>query len=963
MPISRHWPEFCFNFVKYTTARMKIQVVKLLLLVLFSAFLTVSGFAQDELSDKITKGIGKGLGNLGAKKKAKLDSVDFQFAISVNENAGLIDVKQKGEQLTRGLYGMKGKNDRSPEEVGRDTVDYATNLYQLKFYKLAESAFDDAKFYLEAAQLTNDISYIRCISNLALVYLAQGKTVESEDLINKALESSNKIGESSPAHIANLNTRAKFDQMIGHYNEAEKEFNQTLELVRKVFTENSLQYAIVLNNKAMLYQNVGRYDEGIDLMKIAIVKADEAFKKAMKRKNSFDGRRFQSNLAFMYQMAGKYPEAEATFLDMKKSYEKNMASGNTEYAVLLNQLAILYIQTKNMGQVEELLKKAQEILKKKHGEESPTYARVTGDLGVFYRINARYTEAEPLLTKALSIREKVLGVNHPEYFKTKEELAILYWKSNQWEKAYEQYKPVMDKTIDFINNYFPPMSEAEKTKYWDITFPRFQRFNNFAVAAAAVKPAIAEDIYDYHTATKALLLNATNKIKQAILGSGDQSLIKDYLAWLTKKEELSRYYSLTKEELIQQKIDLPALENEANGMERALSSRSTDFSSGYSTQKISFKQIRDLLGDTEAVVEIIRVNNYDQDFTKDSKYVALVLTKGMQQPKLIVLENGNQLDTRYAKYYRNTIQQKLADDVSYDQYWGKIDAALTGKKLIYISPDGAYNQINLNTLKKPAGDYVINRYDLVILGNSKDLIGLKSKKATAPAKNAMLLGFPDYGGSDIAPLPGTKIEIENVSKILKTGGYQISQFVQLQASEKNLKSVKSPALMHIATHGYFLKDTEGTGDAFGINAENAANNPLLRSGLMLANASKTVSGTAQTNLESNDNGILTAYEAMSLDLQNTDLIILSACETGLGDIKNGEGVYGLQRAFLVAGADAMIMSLWKVDDAATQQLMTNFYTNWIKLGNKQKAFKQAQLQLMTKFKEPYYWGAFVMMGQ
>jgi CHAT domain-containing protein len=405
------------------------------------------------------------------------------------------------------------------------------------------------------------------------------------------------------------------------------------------------------------------------------------------------------------------------------------------------------------------------------------------------------------------------------------------------------------------------------------------------------------------------------------------------------------------------------LEAEANKIERSLSSRSADFTSGYSTQKVSYKQIRDALTDHEAVVEIIRVHTFDQHFTQDSKYIALLLTKTMALPRMVVIENGAQLESRYAKFYRNAIQQKMNDEYSYDQYWGKIDAELQGKKIVYVSPDGAYNQINLNTLKKPGGDYVINRYDLFVLGNSKDLISMKSKKTAPAGKNAMLLGFPDYGGADIAALPGTKVELENVSKILKTGGYQITQFSQLQASEKNLKSVKSPALMHIATHGYFLKDTEGAGDAFGISAENAANNPLLRSGLMLANASKTVSGAAETNLESNDNGILTAYEAMNLDLDNTNLIVLSACETGLGDVKNGEGVYGLQRAFLVAGADAMIMSLWKVDDAATQQLMTNFYSNWIKLGNKQKAFKQAQVQLMAKYKEPYYWGAFVMMGQ
>jgi CHAT domain-containing protein len=207
------------------------------------------------------------------------------------------------------------------------------------------------------------------------------------------------------------------------------------------------------------------------------------------------------------------------------------------------------------------------------------------------------------------------------------------------------------------------------------------------------------------------------------------------------------------------------------------------------------------------------------------------------------------------------------------------------------------------------------------------------------------------------------VEVDGVAKILKTSGYHVSQHMQKNATESTVKSMRGPYLVHIATHGYFLEDVQRTGSAFGVSGENAMDNPLLRSGLVLAGAGKTIKGESNIDVTTNDNGILTAYEAMNLDLEGTDLVILSACETGLGDIKSGEGVYGLQRAFLVAGADALIMSLWKVDDAASQMLMTNFYNNWIKLKDKQKAFKQAQLQLMAKYKEPFYWGAFVMMGR
>jgi CHAT domain-containing protein/tetratricopeptide (TPR) repeat protein len=921
------------------------------------------GVQAQKWLDEVGKIVKKEGGKQATESSIALDSVDFQFAISVNESAGFFDVKQKGEGETKTMnFLFSSETTKTPIDVARQKIKTGNDWYNgiWKNYKLAEMYFDSARIYLENEGLTNEIIYLRALTSLGLVNLTQAKTSKADEYITKTLEMSEKaVGKISAPYIANLNNFAKLHQVLGNYNEAEIEFNEAIALNEKLFGDG-MQKAILLNNKAMLLQTVGRYDEAAELMQAAMASSSKGPKKTFQ---SFDNRKFQANLAFIYQLSGKYTEAEKQFLEIKKVFETRKQTGNAEYAGLLNQMGILYIQMGKPEKVEELLKKSKAIYKERYTEENIYYAKVTNDLGNFYRMNGRYEDAEKQLNKALNIRETLLGIKHPDYVRTQENLAILYWKTNKLEHAYMTYRDVMDKTIEFINLYFPPMSEAEKTSYWDVTAPRFQRFYSFALEASSTMNYVAQDFYDYQMATKALLLNSTSKVKESILKSKNEALIKDYLSWLDQKEQLARLYTLSKEELRQQKINLAELERAANATEKSLSEKSTEFSQGYSTKKTSYKQILELLNDTESVVDIIRVRSFVQDFTADSKYVALILKKGSETPQLVVMDNGADLEKKYAKFYRNAVQQKVTDDYSYEQYWSKIEKEITGKKLIYISPDGVYNQLNLNTLKRPDQDYVINRYDLVIIGNSKDLIALKARKTTVPKKNAFLLGFPDYGTTEVSALPGTKVEIDGISKVLKASGYQVNQVMAKEATEKNIKALKGPTLVHIATHGYFLQDAgEGEGSVFGVNAESASRNPLLRSGLVLAGAGKSITGTGGSDISSNDNGILTAYEAMNLNLEGTNLVILSACETGLGDIKSGEGVYGLQRAFQVAGADALIMSLWKVDDAATQMLMTNFYNSWIKLGNKQKAFKQAQLQLMAKYKEPYYWGAFVMMG-
>jgi CHAT domain-containing protein len=146
---------------------------------------------------------------------------------------------------------------------------------------------------------------------------------------------------------------------------------------------------------------------------------------------------------------------------------------------------------------------------------------------------------------------------------------------------------------------------------------------------------------------------------------------------------------------------------------------------------------------------------------------------------------------------------RINDEQSFTNFWAPIDNELAGKKKIFVSVDGIYNQISLNTLKKPSGDYLINKYDFVLLGNGKDLVNTQSKSAAI--KKATLLGDPDYGTSkNVPPLPATKTEVDGITKTLKSSGYQVAELIQEDANEANLKAAKEVSILHIATHGFFF---------------------------------------------------------------------------------------------------------------------------------------------------------------
>lgn len=916
---------------------------------------------KKKLEEKANDVIKKKIVEKSEEKRSEIDSTSFNYAIAFTDNAGLFEQQEEGEGITKFANTfLKDEEDKSDLDKARSSLDFGEFLYKKGRYFLAEVYLQATKQEYEALDAKNDVNYFRCIATLGLLYDNMGRYSKAKEFTQEALDlRKENLGEGL-AYAASLNNLAVLQLNLGEYNEAEKKLEKVAQIQSAHRDEFPMPYAITLNNQALLYQAMGRYEEAKAKLEKVLPIAKEAL-----GENDDTYLQLLTNQAFLFQEMGNYDEAERTYkkaIDTQESRLKIGKKNDPIYAHMLNNLASLYMIIGKEDKVEDLLQRSLEIYQSKYGEQHPATASAERDLGNFYRYKEQYEKARPLLKSAYENRLKTLPTQHPAVVNSEEDLAILAWKTGDIDKAATLYDNVMSQTLHFINNYFPPMSESEKTKYWESLQPRFFRFYSFAEDNAQQKPELLDAWMDYRLATKGLLLNATHKIKNQILNSGDQELVALYKQWQDQKRQLALCYSLSEEELDKQNINLDSLQNAANQTERSLSAKSSDFADAFVPKSIDYHSVQGQLKAGEVLIEMVQYPYFKDKLSDETHYAALILAPGEAHPKVVTLDNGEQLDHRYYSYYKNVIQNKIEDKYSYKQYWAPIAAALpTGTNKIYFSPDGIYLQVNVNTFKNPYGKYVIEDYPIITVSNSQDIRSLSSRRNSS--KKAFLAGAPDFGGNQVAALPGTQKELNIISQALRGRQYQVTLETGNKATEANIKSMHDPAIVHLATHGFFMEDTQNGGQLFGVNPQYARSNPLLRSGLLFAGAGKGLSQEKSASFDSDDNGILTAYEAASLPLDQTDMVVLSACETGVGDVKAGEGVYGLERAFLIAGAQSLVISLWKVNDATTQELMANFYKYWLQNQDARQAFRNAALALKKKYPDPYYWGAFVMVNR
>jgi CHAT domain-containing protein len=546
-----------------------------------------------------------------------------------------------------------------------------------------------------------------------------------------------------------------------------------------------------------------------------------------------------------------------------------------------------------------------------------------------------------------------------------------------------QYQDAADHVSKYINEFFTQnyslIANRERgTDLYEIyrlkqeLFPAYDLYQNIlwkdTLSSADVEKHNAKQAFVYALDSKANLQYEYRHMREAIENGSDNTLKADYNKYLTLRARLARI-----------KLTPAGHETQADSLSIAIDTLKAQLSSRTALVRpleerfVFWSDIRGKLKRNEAAIEIKRFNEYKNGEWADPVYVAYIISPGYDGPQTVFFKDGTFLEKRAVRQYHNSIRTHLPDTLSYSFFWRPIQQKLPGIWKAYLAPDGVYNQINVQTLyDSEKKKFLVDKLKVVQSVTTKDL--LRNNGYRPKIKKVTLMGRPAYFIRDrkmdkaklafdndslramtrdqiaegtIADLPGTEKEVATIDKLLKANGISTNYLTGTAATEEGFKQSKGDVL-HVATHGFWFKDANAP----------LQSDAMLNSGLLFAGVKNYYEGQAS----SQEDGILTAYEVQGMNLSDTRLVILSACETALGEVEAGEGVHGLQRAFRIAGVEKMIMSLWKVDDTATQELFTSFYKYWLQHPDDiRDSFEKAIQDIKIKYNHPHYWGAFVVI--
>ncbi|KST62245.1 tetratricopeptide repeat protein [Mastigocoleus testarum] len=899
------------------------------------------------------------------------------------------------------------------ELLGKEHPDVATTLHGLaNLYKNDENGKKRvASLYLRSLVIREKVlgkehpDVASILHDLAGFYESEMNFDEVEALYRRSLAIRKKaLGQEHPdvgmtllriATYYNLFGSPDFTQEIFTINiAAESHYSRSLPIFEKIMGKENYIVADILQKLATIYREKGNYNqaEALYLRSLAI-------KEKLMGTEHFYVAHVLNDLVILYKLQKNYTKAESLLLRSLAIYEKKIAidkkESNQDFSgqmvPALNYLGLIYNLQGKYEKAECVLlrslaiqeKELDEELRILIGEMRNAIEITLNRLGVVYYSQGNYAKAESVLLRSVAISEKRDYHRLTETPTGLDNLAKLYWVQGK-----------ISKTIDFLNRrlaieekkiqlIYQGFSEQEKQKL-------AQYFNgspNIAISLALQEsnPSIAKLAMTTVLRHKGRVLDAMTDIVQTLRPhlAGNPKIKKSFDKWLDVKKQLAElvYRGRNKQniEIYQQQIKKLNLENEE--LENELSFISKEFRK--EIQPIELAPIQAKIPQNAALVEIIQYQpfnpkaQYHKRFDKP-RYAAVVLHQ-VGEPKWVDLGKVETID-KSVENFRNA----LKSPVSYYKNQGEkvsreldklimapIRPLLGNANHLLLSPDGELNLIPFEALKDEKNQYLVERYSFSYLTTGRDLLrfNIQAKQLSDPVvfadidynnyENIMIAKNSnsknqrsvDLTNLSYGSLPGTSLEGKAIQNIFPNTILITSK----RATETTIKQLKTPSILHLATHAFFLEN-KNNNKSKKIELEN----PLLRSGLALAGFNN------RQNKQSNntEDGVLTALEIAGLDLRGTKLVVLSACETGLGEVKNSDGIYGLRRALVIAGSQAQLLSLWKVSDDGTKDLMVKYYDN-LKAGKgRHESLREVQLEFIkhSKYNHPYYWASFIPTG-
>jgi len=885
------------------------------------------------------------------------------------------------------------------ELKGEESNDYLASLSTLTFLynemglyeKAVKYASEAASVYFRREVITDSINYAFFLNNYGSLFMATGNLLKAEKYFVLAKKMNDLVfSDDHPEKAPLLHNIASLYKEMGEYGKAEKFYKLGLAIDKKYYGEQHAAIATEYNSLGMFYTTIGN----IDLAEQYLLKAKGIYESIAEEKLGYVY--VLVNLAETALLKGDLIQAELLCNKGKLIADTLVAQSHDIHISLMRRLAKIHIEKKEYASAISLLAESVNTLKNTNPEHIDLIVLLNLS-GNAYQLIHETDSAEVRYNEALYIAGLHYNKHHKNYIHTLNLLADATSQQGRKKKAEQYFVESMELFIENIYQNFDFLSASEKQKYLAVLKGNMHRFNLFAMDYYNQDKQIAGEMFDYNLFLKGLILTSSKRVKN--YGLNDTSKVefrKRYDEWINTKEYLAKVYTLSKSEIEKRQINPDSIESIANLLEKKLTRESAVFAKHHHKKQHSWQDIKSTLQSDEAFVQIVRVPAPGSII-----YVALVVSDNEEQyPQMIVLNDGLNLENeKYGNYLDNiyngyTSNNTYHDTGSYLNYWAKIGKLVADKKTIYLLPDGVYNKINVAALMMANGEFVYENHNIVLLTSINDYT--EQNEVIASNNNtAVLIGAPDFSANrqsgsmlaanhtvnsntyfdysnlrsgKLAPIPMSGNEVRYIDSILNKLDWKTQLFTDGDATEEIVKTVNSPEILHISTHGFFtgLKPDIENPQNIRISDNDFATtmNPLFCSGLYFAGAQNSLNGDYIFDNYSQD-GILTAFEVTNLNLESTSLVVLSACETGLGDIIPGEGVFGLQRAFRVAGAENIIMSLWKVDDRATQLFMKKFYTFWLSGDTKSEAFDKTInfLRFNTKdYTHPVYWGGFVLLG-